>query len=54
MLRTLSSDKIEAIARSSTGFATKDGLITDQTPSSIMAKTNVVFAANKSWSLAIE
>jgi hypothetical protein len=54
ILRTLSPDKIDAIARASTGFATKDGLITDQTPASIMSKTNVVFAANKSWSLAIE
>ncbi|KAJ7858150.1 hypothetical protein B0H14DRAFT_3447470 [Mycena olivaceomarginata] len=54
ILRTLSPDKIDAIARASTGFATKDGLITDQTPASIMSKTNVVFAANKSWSLAID
>ncbi|KAJ7825403.1 hypothetical protein B0H14DRAFT_2596627 [Mycena olivaceomarginata] len=54
ILRTLSPDKIDAIARASTGFATKDGLITDQTPASIMSKTNVVFAANKLWSLAID
>ncbi|KAJ7302846.1 hypothetical protein DFH08DRAFT_826307 [Mycena albidolilacea] len=54
ILRTLSPDKIDAIARASTGFATKDGLSTDQMPASIMSKTNVVFAANKSWSLAID
>jgi hypothetical protein len=43
---------VELVA--STGFATKDGLITDQTPSSIMAKTNLVFAVKKPWSLAIK
>ncbi|KAJ7788159.1 hypothetical protein B0H14DRAFT_2628546 [Mycena olivaceomarginata] len=52
MARTKAETKVELVA--STGLATKDGLITDQTPSSIMAKTNLVFAVNKPWSLAIK
>jgi hypothetical protein len=52
VLRVLSTEKIEAIAQASTGFATKD--VTNQTPASILAKTNAVFAANKLWSLAIK
>ncbi|KAF8186556.1 hypothetical protein K438DRAFT_2153188 [Mycena galopus ATCC 62051] len=54
MLRTLSSSKIEALARKNTTLGTSDGAITDESFASILSRCTVVFSSNKTWSLHLE
>ncbi|KAJ7907826.1 hypothetical protein B0H13DRAFT_1879273 [Mycena leptocephala] len=53
VLRRLSPEKIESLARISTVIQTSEGPITDQSITSVVAGSSINFNANKNWTLTV-
>jgi hypothetical protein len=54
VLRRLSPEKIESLARTSTVIQTSEGPITDQSITSVVAGSSINFNANKNWTLTVK